>query len=78
MFLILQVPPTPTPIPVGGDAPFSIPDQILWPVAPDVVGVWNQANQSGFFVIIQFFVVGILIILCVGILYRAIRQMSRG
>jgi hypothetical protein len=75
--LILQLPPTPTPIPPMVDAPLELPESLFWDSAPDVVGVWNNANQSGLFTLVQFLAVAILVILFLGLLYRVIRQVTR-
>lgn len=75
--LIAQLPPTPTAIPDGMETSLELPNSLFWPAAPDVVGFWNNANKSGFFTVVQFFIVAILVVLFLGLLYRAFRQISQ-
>lgn len=43
--ILLQIPPTPTPIPQQPAPPINIPDVSLWNYADEMIQTWNSASQ---------------------------------
>lgn len=77
LYIFQQLPPTPTPFSGSGDMPeLSVPEAWLWDSAPEAVGVWNSANQSGMLTMVQFFAIAVMVVLFIGLLLMIIRKIG--
>lgn len=75
MLPIQSIPPTPTPYVSDGSLPeLNAPSGWVWEAAPDAVGIWNQANSSGFLTGVQVFAIIVFAMIGLGLFFMVIRQ----
>lgn len=53
------IPPTPTPMPYGTPIPINLQNDLLWHMAPNAVGFWNQF--SDYTPVLQWVLVALLL-----------------